>query len=389
MRELSQTQAIEMTDPGLYRCAKTLYLRVKPSSVEGKVSKSWVQRIVIDGRLTDLGLGSFDLVSMIDAEERAIANRKLVGSGINPLREKRKASVPTFADAMKKTHAKLKHQWENPNTAKQWMQIMEKHAIPKLGRMPVDRITQQDVINVVEPVLLKSHETGGRLRRFVRHVMEWCEGSGFVSKNVAGSGVDRVLPKVSNRRENYRALPWNEIQVAVRTIEDTTESSSKLCILFIIHTGVRGQEARMATWTEIDMEGRVWNIPAQHMKKRKAHRVPLSTGAMEILERARSLSKDKGHIFPSPGRDGQELTSQALLKVLKKTGLHGKTVVHGFRSTMKTWAMDETNESHEVIEMCLAHDVGNTVARAYTRTDLLEKRRSLMQGYSDYLNKGE
>ena len=386
MRELNQKQAREMTEPGLYRCAKTLYIRIKPSS-SGGVSKSWVQRIVIDGRLTDLGLGSFDLVEMVIAEEKAIANRKLILAGKNPLQEKRKNNVPTFADAVNKTHAKLKHQWRSADTAKQWMQTMEKHAIPKLGSMPVDKITQQDVVRVVEPVLLKSHETGGRLRRFMRQVMGWCHGQGYVTDNVAGDAVDHALPKVSNKRKNYRALDHREIKDAVRTIEDNWPSpNSKLCLRFIIETATRSGEVRGARWSEFDMENKLWTIPADRMKQGKAHRVPLSTGALSILDRAWSLNAGKGLVFPSPTDPGKELSEQALLKCLKKTGLHGKTVVHGFRSTFKTWAMDETNESHEVIEMCLAHDVGNAVAKAYTRTDLLAKRVAIMQSWSDYIS---
>ncbi len=383
MREFTEQDARRQTEPGLFRCAKTLYLRVKPTG-----SKSWVQRLYIDGRLTDLGLGSFDLVSMVDAEEKAIANRKIVYNGGNPLHEKRKSYALKFADAVRKTHADLKHQWENANTAKQWMQIMEKHALPKLGRLPVDKITQRHVIDIVKPVLLKSHETGGRLRRFIRQVFGWCQANGHVKDNVAGDAINAALPKVTNKRKNYRALPYTEITDAVKSMEDNLPSpNSKLCLLFIIHTGVRGQEARFATWDEIDLESATWTIPADHMKQGKEHRVPLSSGAIAILERARSLNNGKGLIFPSPNDSGKDISVTALLKCLKKLDLHDKTVIHGFRSTFKTWAMESPEDfRHEVIEMCLAHDVGNAVAKAYTRTDLLAKRVAIMQGWSNYIS---
>ena len=379
MNRLTATQARALKKQGMYRADPTLYLNVAPGG-----SKSWIQRLTIRGKRHDIGLGSFELVTMAEARDKAFQNRRLVQAGGNPLVEKRKARVPTFRESAEATFSANRPRWRNAKVAANWLQQMEKHVFPRIGDRPVDQIGRDEVLSILTPLWTAKPEIARKLRQRIRATLRWAEAHGHVSANVAGERIDGALPTQPAVKAHFRALPYREVAAALATVEASGASlASKLCFRFLILTAARSGEARGATWDEIDLGAKEWHIVAERMKAGQPHRVPLSDAAMEILEQARPLSGGGGLIFPSPRSPGRPLSDMSLTKVLRTTGLAEKTVVHGFRSSFRDWCA-ETGKPREIAEAALAHTVGG-VEGAYFRSDLFERRRVLMRAWADFL----
>ena len=379
MNRLTVTQARALKNRGMYRADPTLYLNVAPGG-----SKSWIQRLTIKGTRHDIGLGSFELVTMAEARDRAFENRRIVQAGGNPLAEKRKANVPTFRQAAEATFAANRPRWRNAKVAATWMQQLERHAFPRLGDMPVNEIGREDVLAILTPLWTSKPEIARKLRQRIRAALRWAEAHGHVQTNAAGEGIDGALPRQPAVKAHFRALHHREVAAALETVEASGASlSSKLCFRFLVLTAARSGEARGAAWDEIDLEAKEWRIPAGRMKAGQPHRVPLSDAAMEVLEQARPLSGEVGLVFPSPRSPGRPLSDMALTKILRTTGLAEKTVVHGFRSSFRSWCAD-SGKPRELAEAALAHVVGG-VEGSYLRTDVLERRRVLMQAWADFV----
>lgn len=371
-----------LTKPGLHGDGGTLYLNVTPNG-----AKSWIQRVMIDGRRRDIGLGGFPVVTLAEARDMALDNRRLIRAGGDPLAEKRKATMPTFRAAAEKYFAANRPRWRNAKAAKAWLARLEKHAFKRLGNMPVDRIGRDDVLRVLTPIWTAKPETARKLRQGIQGTLGWAQAHGFVEHNVAGEAISGALPSMPSVKEHLRALPYGEVADALAAIAASESSpAAKLCLRFVVLTAVRNGEARGATWHEIDFDAAEWRIPASRMKTRKdEHRVPLSDAAIKVLKEAWSLRDDSGLVFPSPTRRGAALSDMTLTKILRTIDLADRATVHGFRSTFRDWASECTNADHAVMEMCLAHKVGSAVERSYARSDLLEKRRALMQGWADFV----
>ena len=209
-------------------------------------------------------------------------------------------------------------------------------------------------------------------------------GHGHVGTNVAGEAIDGALPAMPGVKAHFRALPWAEVGAAVDDVRQASgvSESSRLCLEFLVLTAARSGEALGAAWDEIDFAAREWRIPAERMKTGVAHAVPLSDAALRTLEAARALGGER-LVFPSPVRRGARLGESSLLYLLRKAGLAGRTTVHGFRSSFRSWAGECTDADHAVMELCLAHTVGNAVERAYARSDLMDKRRALMAAWAE------
>ena len=367
--------------PGRLGDGGTLYLHIARGG-----TKSWVQRITIDGRRHDIGLGGWPVVSLASARRRAAENRSAVADGRNPLAEKRRSTVPTFRQAATQTLEALKPRWRNLKHSVSWMQTLERHAMPRLGHMPVDRIGREDVLAVLTPIWGTRPETARRVRQRIRATLRWCWAHGYVEQNVAGEAIDGALPKMPAIKSHFRALPYRDVSSALKTVEASKASwAAKLCLRFLILMAARSGEARGAKWDEIDFEAREWRIPGDRMKAGTAHRVPLSDPAMAVLERARELDDGSGLIFPSSLRKGKEMSDMTLTKVLRSTGLADRATVHGFRSSFRDWAAECTNAPHAVMELALAHAVGDSVEQAYARSDLLEKRRRLVEQWAAFI----
>ena len=379
MNRLTVTQARALTKRGMYRADPTLYLNVAPGG-----SKSWIQRLTIKGRRHDIGLGSFELVTMAEARDKAFENRRLVQAGANPLIERREAAIPTFRQAAERTFEANRPRWRNAKVAATWLQQLERHAFPCLGDMPLNEIGREDVLAVLTPIWTAKPEIARKLRQRIRATLRWAEAHGHVGTNVAGESIDGALPRQPAVKAHFRALDYREIGDALATVEASKASlASKLCLRFLILCAARSGEARGATWDEIDTDAATWSLAAARMKAGQSHRVPLSDAALEVLEHARPLSDGQGLVFPSPRSPDQSLSDMALTAVLRRTGLAEITVVHGFGSAFRSWAAD-AGKPRELAEAALAHVVGG-VEGSYLRTDVLERRRRLMADWARYL----
>ena len=380
MAKFSDARVRTITIPGLHGDGGGLYLNVRASG-----SRSWIQRITIDGRRRDIGLGPYPAVSLLRARLLAAANRSAVAEGRDPLSEKRKSRVPTFREAALRVHEANKPRWRNGKHVVNWMGSLERHAFPVLGTMPVDRIEGRDVLAVLTPIWGVRMETARRVRQRIRTVLRWCLAHGYVERNVAGETIDGALPAMPRVRAHFRALPYGNVAEALAAVEENTASrAAKLCFRFLVLTAARSGEARGASWEEIDPDKREWRIPAGRMKAGVEHRVPLSDAALAVLERAQPLRDASGLVFPSPRKPGRPLSDMTLTKLLRDTGLAERTTVHGFRSCFRDWAGECTDAPHAAMELSLAHAVGSAVEQAYARSDLLAKRRVLMEQWAAF-----
>ena len=378
---LSATRVRALKKPGRHPDGGGLYLYVSKTG-----RKSWVQRITIAGRRRDIGLGAFPSVTLAKARQKAFENRAIVAEGRDPLAEKHAPPMPTFRKAAHVVHEANKPRWRNPSHITGWIQTLERHAVPKLGRMPLDEIDRRDVLEVLTPIWTTRPETARRVRQRMRTIFRWGMAHGFMESNPAGEAIDGALPPMPKVKAHFRALPYQEVASALETVEASQASiASKLCFRFLVLTAARSGEARGTSWNEIDLQDRVWRIPGGRMKGGAEHRVPLSRQAVELLGESTALREETELVFPSPLKTGEPLSNMSLMKVLRSVGLAERTTVHGFRSSFKNWTLEQTDTPWAVSEAALAHILGNSTEQAYARSDLFERRRSLMQQWADYL----
>ena len=378
---LSATRAKALKDPGRYSDGGGLHLYISKAG-----SKSWVQRITIDGRRRDIGLGGFPSVSLALAREKAAENRAAIAEGRDPLADKHSPAMPTFREAAIAAHEANRPRWRNAKYISNWIQTLERHAMPTLGNTPLERIGRGDVLRVLTPIWTSRPETARRVRQRMRTIFRWGMAHGLMETNPAGEAIDGALPPMPKVKAHFRALPYQEVGATLETIEGSqTSVPAKLCFRFLVLTAARSGEARGARWDEIEMQEQVWRIPSERMKAGKEHRVPLSGHALKLLGEASELCDESGLVFPSPLKPGLPMSDMTLTKVLRTTGLAERATVHGFRSSFKNWTLEQTDTPWAVSEAALAHILGNSTEQAYARSDLFERRRTLMQQWADYL----
>ena len=381
MTRLTAAKVKAVKDPGRYGDGAGLYLVVRPTG-----SKAWVQRAVVNGRRRDIGLGGYPTVTLAKARERASENRIAMVDGQDPAANKRKRATPTFKEAAYAVLEMNRPRWKSAKHGANWIQMLERHAMPTLGNVPVDRIDRTHVLDVLVPIWTTRQETARRVRQRLKAIFRWAMAHDYIDRNPAGEAIDGALPAMPIVREHFRALPYEEVGKALATVEASNASlSSRLCLRYLVLTAARSGEARGATWDEIDMKGREWRISGSRMKGGREHRVPLSGTALDVLRRARALDDNSGLVFPSALKPGRPLSDMTLTKILRSVGLADRATVHGFRTSFKTWAMERTNTPWAVGEAALAHTLGNSTEQAYARSDLFERRCVLMQQWGDYL----
>ena len=355
-----------------------LYLFVQPTG-----TRSWVQRLVIRGRRREMGLGAAGLVSLAEAREQALANRKLARSGGDPLSEKRRAEgVPTFTEAAERVLEQKRGGWRGRWHAQNWWRSMERYVFPRIGSRPVSQVNTADVLEILTPIWHDKAETARAVRQRIRSVIEWAIAMDLRSDNPC----DRVAPVLGPQNDivtHRQALPHREVAPAIETVRTSGsgQPAVKLAFELLVLTAARSGEVRLATWDEIDTAGAVWTVPAARMKAKREHRVPLSRRALEILDAARALGDGRGLVFPM--RSGRPIAPSTLPKMLDYHRI--AAVPHGFRSSFRDWAAEETDHPREVIEAALAHVIQNKVEAAYARSDLFERRRRLMDEWAGYL----
>ena len=368
---------VRTAPPGRYCDGNGLYLFVQPSG-----ARSWIQRLVIRGRRRDCGLGSVALVSLAEAREKARANRKLAREGGDPLAEKRRAQgVPSFAEAAARVVQQKQAGWRNPKHCRDWISSLRRFAFARIGEIPVSQVTSADVLEILAPIWHTKATTARKLRQRIRTVLEWAVAMDFRTDNPC----DRLGPVLGAQDavvQHMRALPHREVASAFETVRASEGMPVvKLVFEFLVLTAARWGEVRGAEWAEIDRREGVWTVPATRMKAKREHRVPLCRRAMEILEEARTLDDGSPLVFTDGA--GRQLNGKRLRLLLRKHGI--AAVPHGFRSSFRDWAAEETDHPREVIEAALAHVVQNKVEAAYRRTDLFERRRRLMNDWAGYL----
>ncbi len=354
-----------------------LYLYVQRTG-----TRSWIQRLVIRGRKHELGLGSVQLVSLAEAREQALANRKLARAGGDPLADKRRTQgMPTFAEAAATVVEQKRAGWRSPRQATDWLQSLERYVFPRIGSRPVSEVSSADVLAVLTPIWHVKSDTARRLRQRIHAVLEWS----IAMEHRTDNPCDRIGPVLGPQRDivrHMRALPHRDVAAAVETVRASRSTRAvKLAFEFLVVTATRSGEVRLATWEEMNVAGRVWTIPAERMKMNREHRVPLNLRALEVLDAARSLADGNPLVFPN--RWGNRIRDTFLSQLLKDLDI--AAVPHGFRSSFRDWAAEETDHPREVIEAALAHVVRNQVEAAYARSDLFERRRRLMDEWAAYL----
>ena len=369
---------VRTAPPGRHCDGNGLYLFVQPSG-----ARSWVQRLVIRGRRRDFGLGSVELVSLAEAREKARANRKLAREGGDPLAERRRAwGVPSFTEAAARALEQKQAGWRSEKHRRDWISTLERYAFPRIGKMPVSDVTSADVLEVLSPIWHTKASTARSVHQRVRSVLEWAVAMEFRTDNPCDR-LGSVLGPQHDVVQHMPALPHRDVAAAIRTTRASTEPrAARLAFEFLVLTVARWGEVRWAEWAEIDPTEGVWTAPATRMKAKREHRVPLCRRALEILAEARALGgRGSPLVFTLGG--GKPLHDQRLRRLLRQHGI--AAVPHGFRSSFRDWAAEETDHPREVIEAALAHVVQNKVEAAYRRTDLFERRRRLMDDWSAYL----
>ena len=353
----------------------------------------WVLRFVspLTGKRCNAGLGSYPEIGIADVGKLATTMREQIAAGVDPLEAKKieinKPEMPTFLDAAKTVHTELLPGWKNFKHGQQWINTLTEYAFPAIGTTPLNEIQPRHIADVLRPIWLTKAETAGRVKQRMHAVMSWAWAHGYCVANPVDV-VNHLLPQQpgkSTRTEHQPAMPWREIprfvtenlRGAIRY--DVTRAMLEMLIL----TAVRSGEIRGMRWPEVDLAGAIWTIPADRMKTKQAHRVPLSDRAVEILKQQLGMHEDL--VFPSP-RDKVELSDMVLTAFLRRVKAVSDTpgrvaTAHGFRSSFRDWC-SEQGYSRDLAERALAHTVANKVEAAYHRTDLLELRRPMMEVWS-------
>lgn len=380
---MSATFVRQVKEPGRYgdgRSGYGLYLRVHKSR-NGRITKSWGQRLRIRGRVTNLGLGPYPVVTLAEAREKALENRRTTYRGEDPRGE----SLPTFAkvaDKVIRLHSKT---WkEGSRLPVQWRQTLRDYVLPVIGDKPVHKVTRADVLAIVEPIWHSKPATATRLLQRVGAVLRYAVAQGFIEVDVAEpEAIKAALPKANgSTTEHFKALPHAEVaDMLARVRASSARPVARLALEYVILTAARPGEVVGARWDEIDLEAATWTVPRERMKSAREHRVPLSGRALEVLAEARQFDNGSGLIFPSK-HTGRPLRTAVFGELLRSVGIDA--TAHGTaRSSFRDWC-GETGVDRAVAEAMLAHTVQG-VEGAYARSDLLDRRRPLMEAWAAYV----
>ena len=393
MAKLNPKQVENLTSPGTYEDGDGLRLVVKPNG-----NKSWVLRYQLNKRRREMGLGGYPDVSLKKARIDAATQRGMLLESKDPLRARQEAinarqqtereevrrayTFTTAADDYIRAH---RAGWKNDKHAQQWENTLETYAAPTIGQLPLDDITTDHVLRVLQPIWYEKPETASRVRNRIELVLDAAKARGLrQGENPARwrGHLDKLLParlKV-RARKHHTALPYTDLPAFMPLLEQSSEYSYQAARVTIL-SALRTSEVLGARWDEIDLKANVWTVPATRMKAGKEHRVPIAAPLARIFS---ALPRVEGnpHVFPGM-KKGTHLSNTAMLMTLRRIG-RGDLTMHGFRSTFRDWAGECTPHPRDVCEQALAHSLGNSVEAAYRRGDLFEKRRALMNDWAQY-----
>lgn len=387
-RELSALEVSRLKAEGTYAVGGVagLYLRIEGGS------RAWMLRFMVAGQRRRMGLGPYPGVMLAQARDLARAAHLKIDQGADPIDARRdqvrharatKAKALSFKKACEKFIASREAEWRNVKHRDQWESSLARYAEPELGALDVSEIETRNIMKVLDPIWRTKTETATRVRGRIEQVLDWAAVRGHrAGENPARwrGHLDHLLPKPTKvaKVKHHPAVPVADAPAVCTDIAGMQGTAAR-ALLFQVFTACRSGEARGATWGEIDLTQQLWTISAQRMKGKREHRVPLSRQAVELLQ-ALPVIDDCDYLFPSTKRT--PLSDMSLTAVMRRMGL--EAVPHGFRSTFRDWAAETTHFPNEVLEMALAHAIGNKTEAAYRRGDLLAKRVALMQDWADY-----
>jgi integrase len=391
----------KLTAPGLHFVGGVagLALQVTPGG-----ARAWTLRVSFGGRRRDMGLGAYPAVTLAMARDKAREARELIRQGIDPIERQRAARsallaaaalAPSFEETAKEYIGIHEAAWKNAKHAQQWRNTLSAYAYPVMGELRVRDVQKEHVLVALRPLWTEKNETASRLRSRIELVLSYAMQAGYRPEGLNPArwkgGLDKLLPAPSAvaKRSHHRALPVAQVGAFMQKLR-IVEGMGARALEFAILTAARSGEVRGATWSEIDLEGKVWTVPAARMKAGKEHRVPLSTAALALLKALAKAPKvadadpgDEAERLVFPASRGGQLSDMTLSAVLRRMKV--AAVPHGFRSTFRDWAAERSKHPHEVAEMALAHAIENKSEAAYRRGDLLEKRRAMMADWAAFL----
>ena len=389
MKRLNTLAVQRAAKPGRFSDGAGLYLQVSRSK-----TKSWIFRYTIRGRAREMGLGPLTLVSLADARFKAADLRRLLWEGIDPIEQRdsnrtkertAQARTLTFDECATRYIDAHRSGWKNLKHAEQWTNTLATYVSPHFGDLPVQEIDTTFIMKVLEPIWFIKTETADRVRNRIELVLAWATVRGFRSGDNPArwrGHLETLLPKRSSVRavQHFTALPLSELGTFIACLKKLHGTAPR-ALEFQILTATRTGEAIGARWDEINLAEAIWVIPPTRMKAKREHRVPLSPRVISVLEDQALLRRDD---FVFSGWRGQgPLSNNALLSVIKKR-LGFSVTAHGFRSTFRDWAAEQTTFPREVAEAALAHRISDATEAAYRRGDLLLKRRAMMNDWAQF-----
>ena len=383
--ELTALKIKKLTIPGRYADGNNLYLEVDKSG-----ARRWTLRVTILGRRRDMGLGGISTVSLEEARELAYQYRKIARSGGDPIleRQKNRGLQTTLIYCAKKVHEINLPTWKNEKFAKQWLSSLEHHVFPTIGKLPISQVTSADILRVLTPIWNTKGDTAKKIKQRLRMIIKWARAQGYFQGDDPVELAEQALPKQLKSDDHHKSLEFEKLPEMISNLRKSKISlPTKLALEFTILSACRTSEVLNAKWEEIDLTKLIWSIPSERMKGGKVHQVPLTDRMTVILNDCKKLKTNNDLLFPSE-INGEALSNNTMRLALKKR-LKVDATVHGMRSSFKDWASETTNFANEVSEMALAHTISNKTELAYRRRTLIEKRRHLMQKWSDYLNNKE
>jgi integrase len=368
----------KLREPGRYAVGHGAYLQVSEWG-----TKAWIFRYVRNGKARHVGMGSAIYVTLSEARERAFEYRRMLVAGIDPLEAKRTATheqriaavrAKSFKQCALEYIAAHEAGWRGDGSRRQWVESLHKHVFPRIGDMPVAKIDIAAVLSVLD-AMHDIPETQNRVRHRIASVLDWAAARELRAHDNPARR-PKLLPPRKRHVEHFAAMDYRQLPSFMAQLRAQSGASAR-CLELMILTASRPGETLGARWSEI--EGDVWTIPDSRMKSGRPHRVPLSSPAVAVLA---ELRRDGAQVFPGTGSDGH-LTRWAFRHLLKKR-MGRDEVAHGFRASFKTWASERTNFPRELIEAALAHVIGDAAEQAYSRGDMLARRRQLMEAWSEY-----
>jgi integrase len=364
--------------------------------VSGTNAKKWVIRFSLSGKRREMGLGSYPDVKLVDARKKAAECRALAKEGIDPIfaRQADVEKTPTFTTCAARYIRAQRKGWKNAKHARQWVSTLKTYARPVIGSKRVDIISTEDVLKILSPIWTSKTETAKRVQSRIENILDYASAYKYREPTNPArwrGHLDKLLPKPARVKtvNHHPAMPHADVATFMAELSQNA-SISAYALKFLILTATRTSEVLHSQWNEIDLALATWTIPAERMKTRREHRVPLSLSALAVIKALPSISGNP-YIFPG-ARQGRPLSNMALLQLMRGMGYgvngnRGNYVPHGFRSSFRDWSGEVSSYPRDVAEMALAHVIENKVEAAYRRGDLFVKRANMMQAWAEYLNR--